>query len=613
MPPQALAREERLFTDFLARQTRSREEPETHELEEVLAALWKALRWELRRRGMWHRPPAYLGVVGLASWAEAEREARERAPEPGRGLELVADCFRYVFVDRWPYLVRRLESGGDVEGLVYRNVRNFLHDRQRQGDPLGFRVFSLLRAAARAQVETGRLRVLAGDAGIRGSTVLGAAASGRQPPAGREMLQETARVWADRLLPELVTARGKGQEVVVETLGARLADLPRERRESFRFGDLAASLVAAVRARWGAVFDLAQGPTATQGEGPREDSDELPELVRWIGPDTRFEDREDFRRLADCIRRGVESWEGTPEAHRHLEALWRWLAAHAAEPDPAPGELPSRRRLAAELGIPRNRLPELFAVLGEITEACRARLGADLPGGGAAAMSAAAAGGPDGERAAILASLGRELAAARDRWEVGEDLPEDLPEELPEDLPPGRGTLAPVRRRRRLPAAGVTAALAASLLLALGLGYLAGRSLGPFGSPGLGEGVAVNPPLVTFRAGEAVRAPEQTVTLAPGDSLLLLLFAAGEPGATFRLEISRRLETTRVDPSQPETGEVIWSVSAPATALGELSVGVPASRLAAGDYRLRLFQEGGESGEPAELVGDFGLTIERPR
>lgn len=586
MPSQALARGEiRIFTDFLARQASSRQEPQAEEIEEILAALWKALRWELRRRGMWSRPPSYLGVIGLTSWAEAEWVSPHSAPDPGRGLELVADCFRYIFVDRYSYLVRRLETRGDVEGLIYRNVHNFLHDRQQRCDPLGSRVYSLLRTAMREEVEAGRLHVVAGAPEIRNPTLLGIQPAGGGPAAGREVLEDLAGIWADRLLPEIVTARGRRQQAVMQVLGELLGELPSRGVESFRLGDLVTPLIREIRARWGAVLEMDQGPTAVEGEDSRAGDEELLHVVRWIGPDTGFEEREDFQRLAECVRRGVESHEATPETRRHLEALWSWLAAHAAGPDPTEAPLPSNRRLASELGIPRNRLPELYSILGEITETCRRHLAS-----GAATASpwaaASARGEPADDRASILASLGRELAAARDRYAAQEGS-EPLPREVAE--------FHRQRPRGRLSRTGFAVSLAASLLLALGLGFFAGRMLGPGGQ---GEGVIVNPPLVTLHAGEEVRSPSRTVTLAPKDTLLLLLFAVGDPGSTYRLEISRA-----------ETGETIWSGSAPATGLGELSVGVPTDRLAAGDYRLRLFRETEDGAEPA---GDFGLTIEGP-
>lgn len=582
MAPQALATRERIFTDFLIRQASSQGEPEPEEIEEALAALWKALRWELRRRGMWSRPPSYLGVVGLASWAEAERASPERAPEPGEGLELVADCFRYIFVDRYPYLVRRLETHGDIEGLIYRNVRNFLHDRQQRCDPLGFRAFSLLRSAVREAVEAGRLHVVSGSPEIRSSTVLGSKPEERHVDTDREELEELAATWADRSLPEIVTARGKRQKEVVAVLGELIRELPRQGVEGFRFGDLVAPLIRAVRARWGAVFDAEQGPTAIEGVDSSEGGEGRLRIVPWIGPDLRFEEHEDFRRLGECIGREVETREATPETRRHLDALWRWLAAHAAEPDPTEARLPSHRRLASELGIPRNRMPELYAILGEITESCRHRLK------GERATARAKRREPSGERTKILTSLGRELAVARDRHSTRNES-KPLPEVVAESRHSGQ--------RRQLSGTGLVVALAASFVLALGLGFFAGRMLGPqSGRPAVG--IVVNPPLVTFHAGEEIRSVSRTVKLTPEDTLVLLLFAVEDPGSTYRLDISNS-----------ETGEAIWSGSAPATGLGELSVGVSAEHLSPGKYSLCLFRE---TEDGTERVGDFGLTIERP-
>jgi hypothetical protein len=150
------------FTRFLRNLEPGRPlDRESRELEEAWAALRRLLVSELRRRSLWSLPPAYLGIYGCASWNEPE------AVE-----ELLAECFVFIFVERFRSLKAQLRSKSDIEGLVLRNVRNFLQETQRRHDPVGFRVFTVLRSAVRNLLAAGELRVIAGNPGVQRDTVL---------------------------------------------------------------------------------------------------------------------------------------------------------------------------------------------------------------------------------------------------------------------------------------------------------------------------------------------------------------------------------------------------------------------------------------------------------
>jgi hypothetical protein len=125
-------------------------EQENGDFDEVWTALRRLLVSELRRRSLWSLPPACLGIYGCATWADPE------AVE-----ELVADCFVFIFAERFRSLKAQLRNKPNVEGLILRNVRNFLHETQRRHDPVGFRVFTVLRSAVRGALSTGELQVIA--------------------------------------------------------------------------------------------------------------------------------------------------------------------------------------------------------------------------------------------------------------------------------------------------------------------------------------------------------------------------------------------------------------------------------------------------------------------
>lgn len=105
--------------------------------------------------------------------------------------ELVADCYAFIFVDRLQSLKRHLEDKPDIDGLVLLNVRHFLHERQREHDPLGFRIFELLYAAVEEAVSSGALSLLAGDKKIRNDTLLASA-----PPPGSRRRRPLRSSWS---------------------------------------------------------------------------------------------------------------------------------------------------------------------------------------------------------------------------------------------------------------------------------------------------------------------------------------------------------------------------------------------------------------------------------
>jgi hypothetical protein len=414
---------------------------------EVFAALWAALRIalraEMRRRGLWSAPPSYLGVYGWRSW---EQDGESDALE-----ELAGGCYTFIFVNRLRSLGAQPLVKPDVEGLVVLGIRHFLHELQRQHDPLGYRVFAVARAAVRLALERGELSVTGGDPRVRNDTVLafgvagprgdrgdrgdrsdggeagdGAAAGeagdgdgGRVVAAGAPEieLQALVRRWNDRLLPDLVTAPRRAQEEVAERLSRCLSDLRRHGIQSFRFKDLIDPLKSDVRSRWAAFLrqtgqlggTLPAFDAAGQGGGPA------------VGrPDLDLEERTSFSALARGVAAAVERFETDARTRAYLAKLWAFLSARAAQggdgdggsggaaaDDPrgaarnASGEKAlSHRKLARLLEIPRDRLPELHQTLGLLVQQCRAGSAGAPPvviGHPAAPGKAAAppAGGPE--------------------------------------------------------------------------------------------------------------------------------------------------------------------------------------------------------------------------
>ncbi len=329
---------------------------------EVFEAMWQKLHdvlaHELRKRGLLNAPPSCLGFSGWRSWSE-----------PGALDELLHDSYLFAFLHRLPGLQAALEMQGNVEGLIFRNVRNFLYDRQRKHDPLGSRVYDVLRDAARRSVDAGSLVVIEGDARMAGDTVLSAGPMPRGTLAGED-LELRVRAWADELLPELVTGRGQARQDVVEALRRKFADLAAwQPSASFHFRAVAGPLKREVRSRWSAIWSRSDGEVAW------EDGDaEISQMVRWVRPDSGYEERQAFEQLIGCVAEGLARLEVPARTRSYAEKLWLYLRSYATghfSTEPASDGLPSRRKLADLLDVPRQRFPDLYSILRQQVETCR--------------------------------------------------------------------------------------------------------------------------------------------------------------------------------------------------------------------------------------------------
>src|SRR5207248_699958 len=81
--------------------------------------------------------PGNLGYPGVPSWS---------APQDFE--DIVGDCYIFAVLQRLQALRKQLRIKPNVDGLISRNVENFLIERRRRFDPIGYSVFGNVRAAA---------------------------------------------------------------------------------------------------------------------------------------------------------------------------------------------------------------------------------------------------------------------------------------------------------------------------------------------------------------------------------------------------------------------------------------------------------------------------------
>lgn len=338
-------------------------ERENGDFDEVWTPLRRLLVSELKRRSLWSLPPASLGIYGCSTWADPE------AVE-----ELVADCFVFIFAERFRSLKAQLRNKPNVEGLILRNVRNFLHETQKRHDPVGFRVFTVLRSTVRGALSAGELQVIAGNPVVRHDTVLAFRRGASPEEAVRpEKLRLHVGAWNDDLLPGLITARGWDVRQVTARLERHLRDMTAEGIRVFRFHDLVDALRQDARARWRAVW-----VHSPEGIPPRLEEDGFAAVARLVELSGEDE-RESLQKLLACLERSIERVAEPPARSRdYLRRLLMFLKTHAADAPEERGapvrELPSHRQLAQLLAIPRERLPDLFRTLRDLAETCRRKI-----------------------------------------------------------------------------------------------------------------------------------------------------------------------------------------------------------------------------------------------
>lgn len=324
-------------------------------------AFRQSLKQDLHRRGLWESPPRFVGIEAGDAWNE---EALEELATEG-----------YLFLmQRIRALHQHLKLKPNIDGLVRLNIRHFLYERQKRADPLGFRIFDITRYAVRQATASGDLRVVAGDPRIENSTLLepsGSLASKNAPEPGTR-LEDRCRGFADALMPDLLLANGKRRLAVADRLAESLATLSRREVGTLSFKTLVDGLKAAVRVRWRAVFVHEYGGEPSDKE-VRPDRDfrarpAVPDRAAVL-PRVDFEDEESFRALTRAVSRAVEAAPASNQHRRYLPRLWEFLRTSSA--DPGTAAIPSRRRVAELLEIPRYLLPQLYGQLGEIVDRCQ--------------------------------------------------------------------------------------------------------------------------------------------------------------------------------------------------------------------------------------------------
>ncbi len=314
--------------------------------EKVLSELEKLLRQRMRRRNLHSAPPSYLGY-DPRSW-----------DAPGAFEDIVADCYVFAVLDRLHGLRNQLRVLANLDGLIVRNVDNFLLERQRRHDPIGYAVFGNVEGAARRAEAAGELLVEGRNRGkLHNSSLLrlDQAKPSAEPVEARTLQEalEQAPGW-DQAVPSLVATTEEGQDWVYHFIkrlrGAGVAVV--------RCGDLVAVLAKRTRASWAAHHAVPRQEIAFEGD------DDLGNLVRMVCPGQTLDDRDRWQSLKEKMARRI-GLDRQQRVRERVTQVFAGLVQLIEEGDWGP---PKQAELIGRLGIPRATLSDDFRILKGILE-----------------------------------------------------------------------------------------------------------------------------------------------------------------------------------------------------------------------------------------------------
>jgi hypothetical protein len=315
--------------------------------EKVLPELKKLLRQRMRRRNLLSAPPSYLGY-DPGSW-DAQ----------GAFEDIVVDCYVFAVLDRLKGLRNQLRVRGNIDGLIVRNVDNFLLERQRHHDPVGYAVFGNVEGAACRAETAGEVAVEGRNRGrLHNPSILRLdQAQPSADPVEPRFLQEAleqAPGW-DHAVSSLIATTEEGQEWVTRFIH-RLQDagIP-----AVRCGDLVAVIAGRARESWATRHAVPRGELAYEGE------DHLGKLVRMVCPDQRLEDRARWERLKQKMALRIEGLGRQERVRERLTQVFAGLVQLIEEGDSGP---PKQAELIDRLGIARATVSDDFRLLKGILE-----------------------------------------------------------------------------------------------------------------------------------------------------------------------------------------------------------------------------------------------------
>lgn len=299
---------------------------------------------ELRARGLLFGPPEFVGYGDLSAWDE-------------QSLDLIAcDALEWAVLRRLDALAAKAEVFPNIDGLVVRNVRNFLTERQAAVDPVGASVYRNLRAGAARGMKAGWLVSSAARCPPARDQVLGGSVEGKTwSPERIEAQIDPTPGWWDNLRSVGEGGAGApaaGAEILRSLLAAGV--------EAFTVSDVARALAPGCRG-------LLAARNVGEEVGFDGDEDAPGALVLVVRP-IEFET---YRGWLDFVEQVVDAIDALDTPPERRAAISRVFATLVALNEQERLEDSTQRALCERLALAKSTLNDYIQVLRTLVSTLR--------------------------------------------------------------------------------------------------------------------------------------------------------------------------------------------------------------------------------------------------
>jgi hypothetical protein len=312
----------------------------------VLPQLEQLLRKRMRRRNLLSAPPAYLGY-DLPSWSG------DRAFE-----DVVVDCYVFAVASRIEGLQNQLRVRANIDGLITRNVDNFLSERQSRRDPIGYAVFGNLETVVADLTASGQASVDdIEDDRLKSASVitLGFGPSAALPcdPARLHEAVAAASGWSEALAG-LISTSDEGRAWMSDFL----RNLGTREITCFRVSDIVSAVASRAREDW-----TVRHATPAKELG-HDGDDDVGALVRLVWPDDSVEIKDLLEMLKRAVRERIRQ-ERQLRVRNGLTAVFdEWIQTI----EESGLSKPNQAELAERVGMADATLSDYLRRLRQIIE-----------------------------------------------------------------------------------------------------------------------------------------------------------------------------------------------------------------------------------------------------
>jgi len=305
-----------------------------------------ALQAELRKRGILGLSPQLLGYVG-SNWT---------GDDPMD--DLVHDCYLFAIVQRLRGLKNQLKMRDSIDGYVRLNIRNFVGERQRQADPVGYSIFQNLKAALIELGQDSAVRICCAgdDERIDSSTVVR-----RSNCDGSLATDDELRnaITSSHVNFEGITRLVRVEQNLQQTLAKVISQIVSEAVPAFEVSSIVRVLRQIIE---DSGFSVSTNASNISDTGAAK----FWSQIRTVSPDSSYEDLENVGNTVQQLNQAIDTLPRSLAVRNRLKQILQFLAQAVQEDDGV--KKGTNAEIGDGLGIARSTLHDDMRVLRELAD-----------------------------------------------------------------------------------------------------------------------------------------------------------------------------------------------------------------------------------------------------